>query len=62
VTSTLSRRLQRLEQRRQLTQQEPPDPTIVLVSGNGEEVGAIRWSTDEHGWIDVPVPPDEASN
>jgi hypothetical protein len=48
MTRTLSRRLLRLEQRRQLSQQEPPDPTIVLVSGNGKEVGAVRWSSDEH--------------
>jgi hypothetical protein len=59
--TSLSRRLQRLEQRRQLSQLAPPDPTIVLVSGNGGEVGAIRWSSDEHQWIQVPVPPDEAS-
>jgi hypothetical protein len=47
-----------LEQRTQLSQPEPPDHTIVFVSGNGEEVGAIRWSSDEHQWIHVPVPPD----
>jgi hypothetical protein len=51
-----------LEQRRQLSRTEPPDPTIVLVSGNGEEVGAMRWSNDEHRWIDVPVTADETSN
>jgi hypothetical protein len=62
MTRALSRRLLRLEQRRQLSQQEPPDPTIVLVSGNSKEVGAVRWSSDEHQWMKVPVPPDEASD
>jgi hypothetical protein len=59
--TNLSRRLQRLEQRRQLSQLPTPDHTIVFISATRERVSAIRWSSDEHRWIDVPVPPDETS-
>jgi hypothetical protein len=61
LTSTLSRRLLRLEQRRQLSRLSPPQHTIVFVDADGTRASAIRWSIDEHRWIDVPVPAKEAS-